>query len=657
LLVPYNLIAETNFSYAKNLYIKSFPSNQAKNELSEKNDKNITIKIKELSEGEMREIAFSLIEKMPSKNQSSTLLDTGLLKKMEIFSGDETSSAHLFSKVARTRTIAGEAALARMLAEPIQDISLLKERQNIIQELINNQDLFEKLDAELQAIKEVESFLYSYFQQEDPTNKELFKKSYFRDSLDFLNQSSMALELGTRLRNFLSFAAATWLPLLIVKLPGDAHYFGAQQSGAPISRSDAFFRGIQSLKNLPHEFPKFLDAAADHMVQQQQNPSVSVSHAEFKKAIIMTLSVYGAIFSGIYGYYMIQAYNNEKLQNNIANHLQTKLIGIEAVLEHSNFLHQLIQHNDKTQNLLREVNFSSHSEGKFKQLLETLHHNTFRGEASFFSLTGRVLAAHSIMNEVKEEFAPFVELIGTIDAYLSIAKLCKEHQKNPVHYTFVEFVEQDTPYVYANNFWNPFIDPNVVVANSIELGTAEKPHNIILTGPNTGGKSTVIKGLLINVLLAQTFGIAPADNLRMTPFAIINCYLNITDDISAGTSLFKAEVLRAKKLIEGIRSLQAGQFCFTIMDEVFSGTSPKEGEEAAYKFAEQLGNYTNSICSIATHFPSLTKLEEQSAFKNYQVTVTKNTDGSWRRPFKLQEGASSLNIALDLLQEEGIFTA
>ncbi|MGE0206758.1 MAG: hypothetical protein AB7R69_02800 [Candidatus Babeliales bacterium] len=61
LLVPYNLIAETNFSYAKNLYIKSFPSNQAKNELSEKNDKNNTYKIKELSDLEMREIAFSYI--------------------------------------------------------------------------------------------------------------------------------------------------------------------------------------------------------------------------------------------------------------------------------------------------------------------------------------------------------------------------------------------------------------------------------------------------------------------------------------------------------------------------------------------------------------------------------------------------------------------
>ena len=91
------------------------------------------------------------------------------------------------------------------------------------------------------------------------------------------------------------------------------------------------------------------------------------------------------------------------------------------------------------------------------------------------------------------------------------------------------------------------------------------------------------------------------------------------------------------------------------MDEVFSRTSPKEGEDAAYKFAQQLGTYANSMCSIATHFPKLTDLEQESQYKNYQVTVSKNPDGSWNRPFKLETGKSTINIAMDLLEEEGIF--
>ena len=63
----------------------------------------------------------------------------------------------------------------------------------------------------------------------------------------------------------------------------------------------------------------------------------------------------------------------------------------------------------------------------------------------------------------------------------------------------------------------------------------------------------------------------------MTPFAAFNCYLNVTDDLSAGLSLFKAELKRAKELLQTIRGLPTNRFSFTLIDELFSGTSPQEG--------------------------------------------------------------------------------
>jgi DNA mismatch repair ATPase MutS len=234
--------------------------------------------------------------------------------------------------------------------------------------------------------------------------------------------------------------------------------------------------------------------------------------------------------------------------------------------------------------------------------------------------------------------------------------LYTKFENQRVHYTFANYiVDAQAPYANLKTFWNPGVDANIVVANDIIFGE-ENPNNIILTGPNTGGKSTVIKSALINLLLAQTIGIAPCDEITFTLFAVLNCYLNITDDLSAGVSLFKAEVLRAKALIEAIRKLEAGQFSFTIMDEVFSGTSPKEGEEAAYMFAKELGIMQSSICTIATHFPKLTELEDMKKFKNYQVKVWKDENNNWVRPFKLEEGKSTLNIAMDLLEEAGIFS-
>ena len=189
----------------------------------------------------------------------------------------------------------------------------------------------------------------------------------------------------------------------------------------------------------------------------------------------------------------------------------------------------------------------------------------------------------------------------------------------------VNFVENSaTPVIDAHNFWNPFINPDTVVVNNATFNTS--CPNSILTGPNTGGKSTVIKGIMINVLMAQTFGIAPSQSLTMTPFSKLNCFMNISDDIATGASLFKSEVMRAKKLLDMVQGLKENEFSFVIIDEVFTGTSPQEGEVAALRFAEKLGSYTNNTSIIATHYPKMANLQEKTngVFHNHHVEILRN---------------------------------
>ena len=151
---------------------------------------------------------------------------------------------------------------------------------------------------------------------------------------------------------------------------------------------------------------------------------------------------------------------------------------------------------------------------------------------------------------------------------------------------------------------------------------------MIVTGPNAGGKSTTLKGIAISLILAQTFGIVPADEAVITPFTKIASYLNITDDIVAGRSLFKAEVMRAHNLIETVEKLESKQFSFVILDEIFNGTSPHEGAAAAYWNGKHLGSFDRSIAIVATHFPLLTDLEKITpSFTNYRVRVNKKRDG------------------------------
>ena len=90
------------------------------------------------------------------------------------------------------------------------------------------------------------------------------------------------------------------------------------------------------------------------------------------------------------------------------------------------------------------------------------------------------------------------------------------------------------------------------------------------------------------------------------------------------------------------------------MDEMFSGTSPKEGEAASYAVAKNLAQNSNSILLLASHFPMLKELETKTGmFKNYQVRVTEYADGSFSYPFKLEEGAADQNVAIKILQTQG----
>ena len=312
-----------------------------------------------------------------------------------------------------------------------------------------------------------------------------------------------------------------------------------------------------------------------------------------------------------------------------------------AGLEHKNDLHALFAEHSRTTSV------------KLRKLCSLLLTDTFKGEPSYLSLKGRVLAAYSLMQDVKHEFAPALRALGEVDVLMSTSKLYKKFENTRVSYTFPTYVDKDRPEITAINIWNPFVPTNKVVESSIVIGN-EMPQNGIITGPNAGGKSTFLKGLTINVLLAQTLGIAPVEKLTFTPFAKINTYMNITDDTAGGNSLFKSEVLRAQQLLETVKNLKSKKFSLSIMDEMFSGTSPKEGAAAGYGVAKRLGQLENSILLLATHFPLLTELEDVTKdFKNYQVRVVRHDNGSFSYPYKLQKGKADQNVAIDILQQQG----
>lgn len=251
--------------------------------------------------------------------------------------------------------------------------------------------------------------------------------------------------------------------------------------------------------------------------------------------------------------------------------------------------------------------------------------------------------------ENDKQLAGIFSALGELDYLNAIATALIESKERVNTFSFVHFVQQSKPAIVLEKFWNLLI-PNPVVNNFDER------CNVILTGPNAGGKTSSIKAVLQAIILAQTFGIAPAARASLTPFAVIHSYLNISDDLLKGESLFKAEINRAKEIMDTIKALSAGQKFFFALDELFTGTNGEDGEMCAYKFMLALSKYDSIQFIYATHFNKLKELGAAQRCALYKIDApTKDEYGKFVYPYTLSRGASTARIALDLAHEAGIF--
>lgn len=670
--------------------ISSFGIVKEKNEeLTEEDRKKLLKEIRQLSEHEKLTLLFSLMgeaaptssQEMPEAAHNAMRI---LLKELETFYGQgQNSTDHLFSKIDCTRTVFGQAALASMVAQPIDDIELLSRRQNLVRELVQNEQLFQQVDETMKQLATKESDLLSFWQDEDTVGKKVRNALYFNNRLlTWVNKFPWALSSLSTLIELPQ--QATVIPsLMFQSLPTISAYWGFRFSGEN--------KDIETKRNIVIENNKtniFLVKAAlfpfkmllDKEKIEEINEHMETAEKKFKaiaandklveqqyEFLANTLgkskwktTAWAGVFATMNAFWLKKLIQNKIQEQTALRYMQTRLTGARALIDTMQKIQALAEKNGlladgllttsiATENLNERIQKCS----GLAKLISLLESNTFNGNYSYFSRSGNILVSFNMMQELKNEFAGIMQAVGELDACLSIAKLYKKLQNNEnATYCFVEFLDQDKPYLKLDQFWNPLIDPETVVTNSIELGATNGPRNALITGSNTGGKSTILKATVINILLSR-LGIAPARKAVMTPFTYLATSLNISDDTAGGISLFNAEVLRAKSIIESLNSLDKNQHAFVAIDELFVGTASEKGSVAACKFTEYLSKFENTILALATHFKQVTNLERKTngICKNYKVDIFKDENGNLVRPFILEEGISQNNVANEILQE------
>lgn len=572
----------------------------------------------------IRRVGFQLFKKLTSNRPQnhSVISDITTIKNLEILAGQEIGAPYLGSIINHTKTELGTCFLYNLLITPTDDIQLLEQRQAIIRYLIEHETLLKELQEILNEISRLEKILLSFWAQDGFVQSS--ERHYFSlSSFNKLNNSPLAIEARSLLyhQERLSFVITAAAATILLPWYGLSRLF-----------KDA----------IPVPFP----TAANNL--QASSGRIFGILSTIDNTITQGIT---AIIAGLYAYWGIKGEYEWMRDNFIIDLcLQKKMIYVARFFRALKKLRSILQKHPTLQSLCQETHAIAeffektvHEHTTVQQLGRLLQKNTFKGKPSFFSNHGNILVGFRLMYAAKGSLEPLLLALGELDAYQSIATLFLNHQNTNARFCFVEYTQSWHPTIIMKGFWNPFVKSNNVITNDLILLSPDQ-KGIILTGPNAAGKSTILKGTILNLILAQSIGLAAATSLVVTPFFLTGTYLNVTDDLSGGNSLFKAQVLRAQEMINLVEKTPPGHFSFIALDELFNGTSTKESTAAAYAVGEHVSKFNNAMCILATHHPLLTTLENPTTgFKNFHVSAQLVGDHI-HYPFTLQPGISDQHI-------------
>ena len=182
------------------------------------------------------------------------------------------------------------------------------------------------------------------------------------------------------------------------------------------------------------------------------------------------------------------------------------------------------------------------------------------------------------------------------------------------------------------------------VKNNIHL---EK--NIIITGPNASGKTTILKASMINILMSQQFGYGCYRSAKIKLYDMFHSYLNIPDT-SGRDSLFQAEARRCKDILECINEY-SDKTHLCIFDEIYSGTNPNDAVLCANLYLKGMNHFkTNVDYILTTHYIQLCEnFKEDKMISNLKMNV-EMTEESIKYLYSIVPGISYIHGGKHILK-------
>lgn len=237
----------------------------------------------------------------------------------------------------------------------------------------------------------------------------------------------------------------------------------------------------------------------------------------------------------------------------------------------------------------------------------------------------------------------WLRMVGELEALAALSAYAYEHPAT----VFPEFVEQG-PYFDGEDFAHPLLPESRAVRNDLRLDGERRL--VVISGPNMAGKSTFVRGVGINVVLAQCGSAVQARRLRLSPLAL-GASICVLDSLQGGVSRFYAEIQRLKVISDLTRGPRHVMF---LLDELLSGTNSHDrliGTQYLVRALVAQG----AVGLITTHDLALTKIPETTSGAAVNCHFEDHLEGGQLQfDYRLKAGVVRTSNALKLMQSIGL---
>ncbi len=522
-------------------------------------------------------------------------MDAGTRKNLELTQTlrEKNKYGSLLWAVDKTATNMGARLLKSWICQPLKDINLIKNRQNIVKVLAENSE--ERLQI-----------------------SKLLKNIY-----DIQRLSTKLSNTTASPRDFLSLKTSLYM---LPELVNTAESIGLSVF-KPIADSIEMLKDYTELieRTIKEDAPitvkegglikQNVSSELDYLRELIENGEGWLKNYEQKERERSGINTLKVGYNRVFGYYI--EVTNSNLEKVPSDYIRKQtLSGGERYI---------------TDELKKHENEALNAQVKSQELEYKLF-SDFRNYSKEFVSLIRLTA----------------ECVAELDVYVSFAQTAVEH-----NYTCPD-IDESGDFIIKNGrhaVLEQILPLGSYVPNDIELSYTDnnKTQFMILTGPNMAGKSTYMRQQALITILAQIGSFVPADYAKIGIVDKIFTRVGASDDLTLGKSTFMVEMSETACILNN-----ATQKSLILIDEIGRGTSTYDGVAIAWSVAEYIAQKIHARCIFATHYHELNVMTKTyPQIKNYRITISEE-NGHIEFLRKIVEGGASKSYGIQVAKMAGL---